>query len=644
MEQPQAQGHPQAQTRWGSRLCRVIPWVVAAALFVASSPAQPEQVVRVGIYDNNPMVFLSTEGTPQGIYIDILQQIATSEKWRLDYVFGVWSDCLARLQAGEIDLLVAMAYTPTRSEIYAFSEESVFTNWGQVYAGVTTGISSFLDLRGRTLALVRGDVYAETLLSTLQSFEIEINQVEVADYSAVLASIAAGQADAGAVSRLYGQLHAGALDVSDTGVVFNPVQLCFAGTWGTSEELLGAIDRHLRLMKADPSSVYHKSLNRWLQGAEVHEVLPYWVVVTLACIGTALLLASFAAGSMGIRVRRRSTQIRYEVQRRGSAESSLERSEKTARMLIDTASDPIYTTDLDGHFTYANPSALALFGYSADEVTSLSFMDLVDREYQPVVQRQIVAKMEDPALSTKYEVLVHTSDGRDIWLELHTHLLQLNAHSKAILGVARDVSDRKSATSQLRRMLDGTIEVAARVAALRDPYTAGHSQRVSTLAHAIAKDLGLTPDRIEGLCAAAQLHDVGKAGIPLDILSRPGKLTVSEVSLIREHPTLGFNLFRNVAFPWPVPEIILQHHERMNGSGYPAGLRGDDILLEARIIGVADVVEAMTAHRPYRPALGLEQALDEILSERGTLYDSAVVDACVRLFKEERFTFREGDS
>ncbi|MCX7843973.1 MAG: HD-GYP domain-containing protein [Candidatus Bipolaricaulota bacterium] len=168
---------------------------------------------------------------------------------------------------------------------------------------------------------------------------------------------------------------------------------------------------------------------------------------------------------------------------------------------------------------------------------------------------------------------------------------------------------------------------------LREPYTAGHQRRVAELACAIAQELGLSAERIQGLRVAALLHDVGKAlFVPIEILSKPGKLTDLEMALIREHPRAGYEILRRVEFPWPVAEIVHQHHERLDGSGYPRGLKGEAILLEARILAVADVVEAMSSHRPYRPALGVEAALAEIREKAGKLYDPKVVEACLRVF------------
>jgi PAS domain S-box-containing protein len=191
----------------------------------------------------------------------------------------------------------------------------------------------------------------------------------------------------------------------------------------------------------------------------------------------------------------------------------------------------------------------------------------------------------------------------------------------------------------LRAALEQTIHVIAETVDQRDPYTAGHERRVADLCMRIAQKLDLPDDRTHGLHLAASIHDLGKIGIPAEILSKPGLLTPIQFNLLKEHAQLGYDILKNVAFPWPIADMILQHHERLDGSGYPRGLKGDAISLEARILAVADVVEAMSSHRPYRASKGVDVALDEILAERGTLYDAQVADACARVFREDGYEF-----
>lgn len=195
----------------------------------------------------------------------------------------------------------------------------------------------------------------------------------------------------------------------------------------------------------------------------------------------------------------------------------------------------------------------------------------------------------------------------------------------------------KNKQRNLEDALKNTVTAIAKALEARDPYTSGHQSRVAKLAKAIATEMGLSKEQIEGVYLGANIHDIGKIQLPSETLSKPGKLSDIEFALVQDHAQVGYELLDSVHFPWPLADIAHQHHERMDGSGYPQGLTGEDICLEARIVAVADVVEAISSHRPYRPAQGIDVALDEIHLNRGKLYDAKVVDICIRLFKEKGF-------
>jgi putative two-component system response regulator len=198
----------------------------------------------------------------------------------------------------------------------------------------------------------------------------------------------------------------------------------------------------------------------------------------------------------------------------------------------------------------------------------------------------------------------------------------------------------KQSSNKLRTNMEGTIQAMALTVEMRDPYTAGHQRQMANLASVIAGGMGMTTEQIDGICMAGIVHDIGKIRIPSEILCKSGKLTESEFSMIKSHPQVGYDILKTIEFQWPIAKFVLQHHEKMDGSGYPSGLSGDNILIEARILCVADVVEAMAPQRPYRPALGIEKALEEISRNREVLYDSSVVDACLSVFAEKKFKFK----
>ena len=221
-------------------------------------------------------------------------------------------------------------------------------------------------------------------------------------------------------------------------------------------------------------------------------------------------------------------------------------------------------------------------------------------------------------------------------------LIKLNEQLK------QDITRRESAEAEvqstlnkLRSAMGGVVQAMALTVERRDPYTAGHQRRVSDLARGVAAEMALSAHQIDGIRMAGLIHDLGKICVPAEILSKPGQLTEIEHTLIKDHPQVGYEILKEIEFPWPVAQIVLQHHERIDGSGYPVGLSGDKIIIEAKTLAVADVVEAMASHRPYRPTLGREMALEEISKNRGSLYDPDVVDACIKLLTEKDFQFRQ---
>ena len=248
------------------------------------------------------------------------------------------------------------------------------------------------------------------------------------------------------------------------------------------------------------------------------------------------------------------------------------------------------------------------------------------------------------ALSTKWQaerqlLVLHTElenlvEKRTAELVESNKLLKIEIENRALVQ-----EELEQSFQNLKKVMDSTIQAIAMTVEKRDPYTSGHQMRVAALTRAIAETLKLPEDQIEGAYMAASIHDIGKISLPAEILTKPIQLTEIEISLIQAHSQAGYDILKGIEFPWSIADIIIQHHERMDGSGYPGGLAGDSILMEARIIGVADVVETMSSHRPYRPSMGIEKALAEITQNSGTLYDAEVVTACLNIFNKKSFEF-----
>jgi PAS domain S-box-containing protein len=306
-------------------------------------------------------------------------------------------------------------------------------------------------------------------------------------------------------------------------------------------------------------------------------------------------------------------------------------------LIFENIHDGIIMTDLEGNILSWNPAAEKMFGYYKDEI------------FQKTIGVLATKVVEGTLGDDRWtgEIAFTRKDGSEGICE--TTFIPLRDQGDNIIsmfGVCRDITERKQAEERLQQSYDhlretliATVNILASTIEMKDPYTAGHQRRVTTLACAIAEEMGLTDDQFDGLRMAGLIHDLGKINVPAEILSKPGQINDVEFSIIKYHPQICHDILKTIELPWPVAKIVLQHHERMDGSGYPQGLKGDDIMLEARILAVADVVEAMASHRPYRPALGIKQALEEITKNKGILYDPTVVDVCKRLFTENKFQF-----
>lgn len=325
-------------------------------------------------------------------------------------------------------------------------------------------------------------------------------------------------------------------------------------------------------------------------------------------------------------------------------ENKLRRSEEKYRILAENAMDGIYILNEQG-FEYINPALEKILGYPANAIIgkSMNEIGMIHPEDVGKVKKKQMTRDANKEKTSRFSFRIISKDGSVKHTEVNT--VALPGNRTRILGILRDVSgwvnvenELKENILQMENLVWGTVQALAQATETRDPYTAGHQNRVARLALAIAEQLGLEEKKIDGIRMSGLIHDIGKIQVPAEILGKPGKLTELEFNLIKVHPQVGYDILKTIEFPFPVARTVLQHHERMDGSGYPFGLKGEQILLEARILAVSDVVEAMASYRPYRPALGIEKALEEILGNKGTLYDADVVKACIRVF-QTRSTF-----
>jgi PAS domain S-box-containing protein len=336
--------------------------------------------------------------------------------------------------------------------------------------------------------------------------------------------------------------------------------------------------------------------------------------------------------------------LQLEIEKHKQAELAARESEGKNRDLVDNIKLGIFrrTPGPRGKFLEINKAMEELTGYSRKELLQIDVCDLYTNPEDTALRSNDVTVSN---WKSTRELTLRRKNGQEIIIAETILAIRYDSGKISFYdGILEDITDRKQAQlqvdqslQQLQKTIKEIIEAMAYIGEVRDPYTAGHQRRVAQLSSAMGITMGLKDSQQEGLYMAAFVHDIGKILVPSDILSKPGKLTKYEFEMIKDHTRVGYEILKTIEFPWPIAQIVLQHHERLDGSGYPNGLKENDIIKEAKILAVADVVEAMSSHRPYRPALGIDAALDEIKKHRGKLYDPTAVDACVNLFEEKNY-------
>jgi PAS domain S-box-containing protein/putative nucleotidyltransferase with HDIG domain len=326
---------------------------------------------------------------------------------------------------------------------------------------------------------------------------------------------------------------------------------------------------------------------------------------------------------------------------RKHAEEALRKSEEKYRNIFENAVEGIFQVTPSGRYLSANPAVARIHGYGSPEEMIQSVTDIARQLYvDPGRRLEMIGMLQKQGSVKDFEVIMRRKDGSLHWVSLNAHaILDPKGSILYYEGTVEDITSRKLAEEELKQLsnsLEGVLAATSLITEMRVPATSGHQKRVSHLAGLLATGLKLTQDMAESVRIAGLIHDIGKVAVPIEILNKPSRLTEMEFEFIKVHPRSGYEILKDARLPYPVAEIVLQHHERLNGSGYPQGLSETQILLEARVLAVADVVETMSSARPYRAAPGLDAAMAELRKNRAVFYDPEVVDTCLKLFKEKK--------
>jgi PAS domain S-box-containing protein/putative nucleotidyltransferase with HDIG domain len=341
-----------------------------------------------------------------------------------------------------------------------------------------------------------------------------------------------------------------------------------------------------------------------------------------------------------------SINVVMDITGRKLAEEALLDSEERFRNMANMLPQTIFESDAEGNFTFVNQQGYEMFGYTVGDIAAgVNVLQTIVPEDRERAINNIALRIQGEQLPAN-EYTAITKDGRTFPVAIYASPIITGSAYAGMRGMLIDITERKqmeqdlkNSVDRLHKTLNDAVITMGAIVEMKDPYTAGHQLQVARLAAAIAREMGLPEAQVNIIRTTAAIHDIGKIYVPSDILAKPGKLGALEISIIRTHAQGSYDILKNIDFGGPVPQIALQHHERLDGSGYPQGLKGDEIMLEAKILAISDVVEAMASHRPYRPSLGIDKALEEIRQNRGTLYDPDAVDACLKIFSQDGFIF-----
>ncbi|MCX8021217.1 MAG: transporter substrate-binding domain-containing protein [Syntrophorhabdaceae bacterium] len=622
-------------------LCTI--WVYPSHSYQIDKEIKPSNIKVV--IDNNypPYIFLDRRGELQGILIDLWRLWEEKTGVKVE-IYGMdWAEALKRMEAGEFDVIDMVFFNERRAKIYDFTKPYANIDVSIFFRKEIQGISNVDSLQGFPVAVKSGDAIIDYLkannITTL---------VEYPSYEAIIMAAKEHKVNVAVIDNPPAFYFLYKMDIEDSFLHSPPLyrgQFHRAVKKGNSS-ILRLVEHGFSLI----SEKEHKNIEqKWLgQRQSIMREHLQRILIGVGIFLSILLIMAFWNYMLRKKVLERTIMLEREIDENRKKSEALAVSEEKYRSIFENSVEGIYRTTRDGRFITVNPAMVRIFGYTSREEMIEGVKDIAEDLYiYPEERKTLIDTLEYQGVVMGFEFRSKRRDGEVIWVSTNCRTVKdRDGNIIYYEGIVEDITARKKAElslkdymGKLQRSLNGTIQTLSTTVEVRDPYTAGHQRRVSMLARLIAQDLHLPRETIEAITMAGSIHDLGKISVPAEILTKPTKLMDLEVRLIMTHPQAGYDILKDVDLLYPVADIVLQHHERLDGSGYPKGLKGNEILFESMIITVADVVEAISTHRPYRAALGIDVALSEIEKNKGILYDERVVDTCVRLFREKGFKF-----
>lgn len=625
--------------------------------------------LKVGIWDDYPLCYMENN-KPKGIYVELLNYIASKEKWNLEYVYDTWVNLLYKLQNGEIDILTSIAYTEERAKIFDFNNVSVIDNWGVIVS--KQHINNIIELSNKTIALMEKDIYAEKFLELTKSFNLNnFTIIWTNSYEEILKYIEDGKADAGVISRLSSIILSKKYSFVESQIVFGLVELRFAFKKGDeiNKTIIPALDYHLNELKINPKSVYWKTLNKYLKETVIPGWLKILLFIILPSLAIIILIAFFIIKTLRKIIREKTKEISeshtnllntlelasgFIIATDLSEETFLKKVfDLTLKLVPKAKSGSVYFID-QGKIRFIDAKGHSLEKLKALEIdvkyfyipdkTEIVDMQKIFKNHKETMPEELYKQLKSASKKMKHSILSPLKIDDKVYgvLSLDIPAESTESFTDIDVQLVDYFSKIISAFYQVKKYikLQGIFLkniVLALVNALEayDIYTRGHSERVALYATQIAEKMGLDKETIRKIYWASLVHDIGKLNIPPEILNKPSKLTKEEYEIIKQHPIKGYQILKELEGLSNIAEIVKYHHERWDGKGYPEGLKGEEIPLEARIIAVADSYDAMTTERPYRKALTKEEAIKELLKNAGTQFDPKVVEVFVQILERK---------